>query len=307
MAGVFLLRIDAQPNINLLAGTPRSNLHRPSRFKPCRMVAMPHHDHSYWASLNEEIEAHLQQAIPVRSPTVVFEPMRHLVFAAPRSMAPALCIAACEAVGGRREDAVAAASALHLVHAASFTHEHLSLTDRPKPRPMIRHAYDPNIELLTGDGIAPFGYELLARLDNPSRCSSDQILRVIIEISRAAGSRGVVNGRYREMQLDDSSSSRDDEWIDEVCKKKEGEIYACGGACGAIVGGGSEEEIEKLRRYGLYVGMIRGILNRNRRKEERIIEVVVGLRDLALQELTGFNGNNVAAISSLVGPKFCDV
>lgn len=254
---------------------------------------------SYWASINAEIDAHLKQAIPLRPPLEVFGPMHHLAFAAPQNNAPALCVAACELVGGRRDQATAAASALHLMYAASFAHEQLPLTDRPRPtsRPTTQHAYGPNIELLIPDGITPFGFELLAKSDDPAQNNSGRILRVTIEIARAMGSQGMVDGQYHELERPQSDNIR---WIEHVSKKKEGGFYACSAACGAILGEGSEEEIEKLRRFGLYVGMIQGMLHGVGRKEKGLAKVVEELRNLALKELEEFKGGKVEAIASFV-------
>lgn len=264
-------------------------------------------DQSYWSCIHADIEAHLKQAILVRPPLAVFGPMHNLTFSAPRNTAPALCIAACELVGGRRDDAMAAASALHLMHAATFTHENLPLTDRPSFRPIINHAFSPNIELLIPDGMVPFGFELLATSDDPAHNKkSDRVLRVILEISRAMGSNGVVEGLYEETRegrsdgqsLSDASGA---ERMRRTCEKKEGELHACAAACGAILGGASEEEIEKLRKYGLYVGMRQGYLNRIGNKEKELDRVVADLQNLALSELQHFRGESVEAISSFVG------
>ncbi|KAL7186560.1 hypothetical protein ACSBR2_028318 [Camellia fascicularis] len=179
--------------------------------------------------------------------------------------------------------------------------------------PMIHHTYGPNIELLTGDGIVPFGFELLARSVDPVQKNSGRVLRVIIEITRAIGSLGVVDGRYTEIKGTQSNGEelRDENtWMEHVCKKKVGEMHACGAACGAILGGGSEEEIEKLRKYGLYVGMIQGMMmlvNGLGRKEEREMEMVGRLRVLALKELESFDGKKVDLISSLVEANLCNV
>lgn len=253
---------------------------------------------SCWASIEAEIEAYLKKSIPIRSPESVFEPMHHLTFAAPRSTAPALCVAACELVGGGRDQAMAAAAAIHLMHAAAYTHEHLPLTDRPRPRPAIQHKYNPNIELLTGDGIIPFGLELLARSTDPAQRNPDKILRVIIEITRATGSQGMVDGQYQELGLDQLGSQY--EIIEYVCKKKEGELHACGAACGAILGGGAEEEIESLRRFGLYAGMVRGMLGMD--KAGLMEEKIEKLKELALKELESLQGKKTELISSLVEP-----
>ncbi|KAF7831290.1 heterodimeric geranylgeranyl pyrophosphate synthase small subunit, chloroplastic-like [Senna tora] len=278
-----------------------SNLHRPSS----RLAQMKHQAHqspsSSWASLQADVEAHLKHAMPMKEPLVVFEPMHHLSFAAPATAVPALCVAACELVGGQRHRAMPAASALLLMLAASYTHEHLPLTDRPKPKPrpepMIRHVYGPNIELLTGDGIVPLAFELLARSDDPARDDSDRVLRVIIEIARAVGSVGLVEGQYRKITTGGSGSDGGEvchvESIRRVAEKIGGEMHACGGACGAILGGGSEDEIERLRKYGFYVGIIQGLLLQRgeieKEEEEKLImEEVEKVRDLALMELEAF-------------------
>ncbi|KAL0399213.1 UNVERIFIED_CONTAM: Heterodimeric geranylgeranyl pyrophosphate synthase small subunit, chloroplastic [Sesamum radiatum] len=215
-----------------------------------------------------------------------------------------LCVAACELVGGDRDQAMAAAAAIHLMHAAAYTHEHLPLTDRPRPRPGIQHKYNPNIELLTGDGIIPFGFELLARSVGPDRSNPDKILRVIVEITRAAGSQGMVDGQYQELGLDRLGSEYD--VIEYVCKKKEGELHACGAACGAILGGGAEEEIESLRRFGLYAGTVQGIQGKN--KAGFMEEKIEKLKELALKELERLPGKkSTELISSLVEPSLAAV
>ncbi|EPS64735.1 geranyl diphosphate synthase small subunit, partial [Genlisea aurea] len=211
---------------------------------------------SYWEGIQCDVQLYLKEAIPRGPPEAVYEPMRHLTFAAPTTTASSLCVAACELVGGDRKQAIAAAAALHLMHAALYAHEHLPLTEgHPPSRRPIEHRYGPNIELLTGDGLIPFGVELVAQSMDPSSNNHDRILKVIIEITRATGSQGMVDGLYRRKNLELHSDSDITE-LEYVCKKIEGEIHACGGACGAILGGAGEEEIERLRKFGLLVGTI---------------------------------------------------
>ncbi|KAH6778513.1 hypothetical protein C2S52_005934 [Perilla frutescens var. hirtella] len=283
---------------------PRTNLGPSSaRYMP-RAIAVAQ-NHSYWASIEADVHDHLNKAIQIRPPETVFEPMHYLTFAAPTTAASALCVAACELVGGDRAEALAAASAIHLMHAAAYAHEHLPLTDksRPESKPEIHHKFDPNIELLTGDGIAPFGFELLARSMDPARTDHpDRILRVIAEISRACGSQGMINGLHKEEEILDQYSRF--EFIEYVCKKKYGEVHASGAACGAILGGGDDEEIERLRRFGLYAGTVRGLMEKENIPE--IQNIIRKLKDLALEELEGFHGKNTEIISSLVfEPSLC--
>lgn len=293
---------------------PRRNHSRPSLPYRPTMVTMAmstsNKNKSYWTSVHEDIGAHLRQAVVVKEPVEVYEPMRHSVFAAPVNMAPALCVAACELVGGHREQAIVAAAALHVMHAASFIHENLPLSDRPslipKAKPTMYHAFKPNTELLVADAMLPFGLELLASSDNPAGNNSGRILRVMVEMTRAMGSQGVVEGQYNEQQCSQCDDDDDRklngttyvEMTHETHKKKDGRLHACGAACGAILGGGSEEEIELLRRYGFYVGMIQGIVSRRLGPTEEIEE----LKKLAfrLREVKSFNDENAEVIFSLV-------
>lgn len=279
----------------------RSNLNRSPLPSRQSTVQMTRGDPS-WAFIHADVVAHIKQAMPMKEPLVVFEPMHHLVFAAPRTTVPPLCVAACELVGGHRDQAMPAASALLLMLAAAYTHEHLFLTDRPKPGPTTHHAYGLNIELLTGDGIIPFGFELLARSDDPTHENSDRIKRVIIEISRAVGSEGLVEGQYRKIlnTESDGGEMRHVSSAKHVAEKKEGGLHACGAACGAVLGGGSEEEIERLRQYGFYVGMIQGLLRRVEIAEKGLMKEVEELRNLAHKQLEAFEGRKIEVISSFL-------
>lgn len=290
---------------------PKSNPRRPSsvRMPVATAVAKPRTRPSgRWEAIQAEIEAHLKKAIPVKPPPVVSEPMHHLTFAAPQSTAPALCVAACELVGGGRDQAMPAAAALHIIRAAAVAHENLPLTDRPEIRPPVAHAFGPNVELMTGDGMVPFGFELLAGSDDPGRGNSERVLRAIVEITRAAGSQGTVYGQYHEVEylLSRRRDRRDPEWADHVWAKKEGELHACAAACGAILGGGTEEEIEGLRRYGFYVGMIRGmVVHGGGRREDGVMKTVEDMKKLALKALQGFDEGKVEAVASILDANMC--
>ncbi|KAL5978645.1 hypothetical protein ACLOJK_029762 [Asimina triloba] len=286
-----------------LPSSSTNNLRRPSLLPCSKTMATPvSAQPSVWASINADITAYLRRTLTKREPLVVHEPMHDLVFAAPETMAPALCIAAFELVGGARTEAVlAAASAINLLRAAAYTHEHLpNLLERETPA-----AFRANIELLTGDSISPLGFELLARSygDGGGVEESERIRRVIVEVARAGGARGAVEGQYKHVRWAKGSDGGEGdrlEMVKEVCRKKEGALYACGGVCGAILGGAREEEIEKLRRFGLHVGTIYGLLYGAGKGERGALAAAREVAPLALRELEGFEERKVGEISSLV-------
>ncbi|XP_076897079.1 heterodimeric geranylgeranyl pyrophosphate synthase small subunit 2, chloroplastic-like [Bidens hawaiensis] len=263
MAGIHL------PLFQTNLTRPSTTTHPPS----AHLNTTTQHSLSYWDTIHSDIESHLKKSIPIREPLTVFEPMHYLTFAPPKTSASALCVAACELVGGAREDAIVAASAIHLMHAVIYTHDNLILSDRDAPE-TVPHRFGSNIELLTGDGIMPFGFELLAGSVGATS-TSENVLRVIVEITRAVGVQGMVGGEDRQ-------------------------LHGCGAACGAILGGGSVEEIERLKRYGEFVGKVQGVLSGKGESEGGGMELLQKWRDLALKELEGFDSEKVELISSIV-------
>ncbi|XP_058745057.1 heterodimeric geranylgeranyl pyrophosphate synthase small subunit, chloroplastic-like [Vicia villosa] len=287
------------PNVkSILSNQHRSHLQlKPTTVRMTMTTQQTRNPHLHWASLQADIQAHLKSSITIKQPLEVFEPMHHLIFSAPKTTVPALCLVACELVGGQRHQAISAASALLLMEAATYVHEHLpEPKPKRKPKPVVNHVYGPNVELLTGDGIVPFGFELLARSDGGE--NSERILRVMVEISRAVGSRGVIDAQYRKT-MDTRSDGEEICHVEEIrrmVEKYEGGLHSCGAVCGGVLGGGSEEEIERLRKFGFYVGMIQGMAQRGFNESKEVDEA----RNLALQELKFFKDKEVDTIKVLL-------
>ncbi|KAK4781932.1 hypothetical protein SAY86_016034 [Trapa natans] len=216
----------------------------------------------YWDSVNLHVLTHLKNSIPARAVPSVSEPLRWMVLEAPFTSDAVPCIASCELVGGSLNQALDAAAALHLLGVAAFFHDNLRVKCQPdhsptEPGPTTRLGFPPNIELLAGDAMVPLALELLSRSDDPAlpQGNSDRILRVMGEIMRATRSQGAVAERYYGGTATDPITPG---WM-MAWDRRDGGLHSCGGACGAILGGGTEEQIERLRAYDYYAGMIHGI------------------------------------------------
>ncbi|KAG9439233.1 hypothetical protein H6P81_019398 [Aristolochia fimbriata] len=252
----------------------------------------------YWSGINADVETHLELSFPAaREPVAVHATLRELVLSAPRTMAPALCVAAADLVaGGDRAAAVGVAAALHAYYAAAHAHERLPglLEDaNPNPNPV-------NMRLLCGDAVYPFVFGAVAGTlggSDPVRAT-----RVMVEMAQLMGSQGYVMGQYmhvKRVKEGGGPGGAGGVGAREVCEKKEGALYSCAAACGALLGGADEEETERLRRFGYYVGMIHGMLFGTGRGERVGVE---SFRTMALKELEAFRwkSRKVERISTLL-------
>lgn len=80
-----------------------------------------------------------------------------------------------------------------------------------------------------------------------------------------------------------------------------GALYSCGGACGAIIGGGSKEDVERLRRFGVCVGIIHNIMAHDILAQEKVfMKLADSLRFLGLQELKGLEATKVERLSNIM-------
>lgn len=71
----------------------------------------------------------LDKAVPMQYPEKIHEAMRYSLLAGGKRVRPALCIAACELVGGNEEMAMPAACAVEMVHTMSLIHDDLPCMD----------------------------------------------------------------------------------------------------------------------------------------------------------------------------------
>ena len=118
-----------------------------------------------------EVEASLQQALArhALAPTLR-EAMQYATLGGGKRVRPILTLRACEAVGGRRQDAMHAAIALEMIHCFSLVHDDLPALDNDdlrRGRPTTHKAHGEALAILAGDALTSVAFEVA--LDSPVR------------------------------------------------------------------------------------------------------------------------------------------
>ncbi|XP_052194927.1 heterodimeric geranylgeranyl pyrophosphate synthase small subunit, chloroplastic-like [Diospyros lotus] len=208
---------------------------------------------TYWTTLIGEINQKLDEAIFVQYPQQIYEAMRYSVLAKGAKRAPpVMCVAACELFGGDRLAAFPTACALEMVHAASLIHDDLPcMDDDPSRRgqPSNHRVFGVDMAILAGDALFPLGFRHIVSNTPPDLVPEPRLLRVIAEIARAVGSTGMAAGQFLDLEGGPNS-------VEFVQEKKFGEMGECSAACGGLLAGAEDEEIQRLRRYGRAVGVL---------------------------------------------------
>jgi geranylgeranyl diphosphate synthase type II len=210
---------------------------------------------SYLEARRLAVEEALQAALPAEEGLDgrVVEAMRYSLFAGGKRLRPILCLAAAEAVGGDLQDALPAACALEMIHTYSLIHDDLPAMDDDDLRrgiPTNHKVFGEAIAILAGDGLLTEAFTLLG---NCRGLSADRVVRLVGVISAAAGHRGMVGGQVVDMLWQNRTA--DLSVVRYMHGKKTAAFMAASTQAGALAGGGSSGQVERLGRYGRHVGL----------------------------------------------------
>ena len=210
---------------------------------------------AYLKGRQKLVEAALDASIKVEYPEKIYESMRYSLMAGGKRLRPILCLASCELVGGTIDMAMPTACALEMVHTMSLIHDDLPAMDNDDYRrgKLTNHkVYGENIAILAGDGLLTLAFEFVA--SQTQNVPAERVLKVITQLGRAFGAAGVVGGQV----VDIESEGKPDvslETLHFIHTHKTGALLEACVLCGAILGGASEETLQRLSRYAQNIGL----------------------------------------------------
>uniref|UniRef100_A0A1J3FJU1 Geranylgeranyl pyrophosphate synthase, chloroplastic/chromoplastic n=1 Tax=Noccaea caerulescens TaxID=107243 RepID=A0A1J3FJU1_NOCCA len=214
---------------------------------------------SYIIRKAESVNKALDSAVPLREPLKIHEAMRYSLLAGGKRVRPVLCIAACELVGGQESHAMPAACAVEMIHTMSLIHDDLPCMDNDdlrRGKPTNHKVYGEDVAVLAGDALLSFAFEHLASATS-AEVAPVRVVRAVGELAKAIGSEGLVAGQV----VDISSEGLDLndvglEHLEYIHLHKTAALLEASAVLGGIVGGGSDDEIERLRKFARCIGLL---------------------------------------------------
>lgn len=185
-------------------------------------------------------------------PRALHEAMRYSCLAPGKRLRPALCMAACESVGGQAGHALDAGCAIEIVHCFSLIHDDLPAIDDDSLRrgvPTCHVKFGEGLALLAGDALFALAFEILASLPT----SAPTVVRALRCLACASGSEGLVGGEVMDVLSEGAPVSP--ETLAFIHTRKTGALIAAACEIGGLLGGGSEPEVAALSAYGAHVGL----------------------------------------------------
>lgn len=196
----------------------------------------------------EFVEITMAKAINVKQPQELYEPMRYLIHAGGKRIRPVLCMIASGSVDGEPEKAVNIAAAIEILHNFTLVHDDI-MDNSPlrRGRPTVHEKWNESVGILTGDVMIGWGYKLL-----PDLSENPWAGRIVKEYTKAIIE--VCEGQAYDMRFNEIKDITMDDYI-MMIEKKTARLLECSAVCGAIAGGGNDEEIENLRDFANHLGL----------------------------------------------------
>ncbi len=175
--------------------------------------------------------------------------MRHYPSAGGKRMRPVTAVAVAEAVGGKGENAIPFACAIEIVH--NFTLVHDDVMDNDDVRrglPAVHVVWDIPTAIIAGDAMFAKGFETLADTEVDAK-DARRLLKLTANAIYL-----VAEGQQMDMENETQEQVSVERYLDTI-QKKTAELFAAATEGGAIIGGGTAEQIASMREYAILMGI----------------------------------------------------
>ena len=191
----------------------------------------------------KKIDSSLESELDLYSESEFIDSLKYATEGGKR-IRPLILVLAAESVGKADENAYTASCAVELLHTESVIHDDIIDNEtlrRHKDPFYIKYGY--NTSILSGDFVLGLILNISSRINNP---------RITKDLSTTA--MLMSEGEILEGKLEESEDVTFDDYL-KVIEYKTATAFETAARLGAILGGGTEEEIEALSEYGKNIGV----------------------------------------------------
>lgn len=208
-----------------------------------------------WETHKAEVNAQLAAYVATvpGCPPRLQEAMAYSLLAGGKRLRPVLVLLACEACGGRAEEAMPAACALEMIHTYSLIHDDLPAMDDDnlrRGRPTNHVVFGEALAILAGDALLTLAFEIVARdVRSPEAAAA-----CCADLAVAAGRAGMVGGQVVDLEAENTPCGTVEE-LESIHRRKTGALLASALTMGARIARADGPTIELLDRYGRCLGL----------------------------------------------------
>ncbi|NQT25091.1 polyprenyl synthetase family protein [candidate division KSB1 bacterium] len=181
-----------------------------------------------------------------KQPESLYQAMLYPIEAGGKRIRPLMLAFSCQAVGGALDVCLDVALAVELLHTFTLVHDDIMDHDAlRRGRPTVHVKWDEPTAILAGDGLVTLAFQSLSQTNHPH-------LKEILQIF-TNGLLELCEGQAMDKAFEVQSSVKLDEYL-EMIDKKTARLIEVSCRIGAVIGNGSDEEQEAIRKYACNLG-----------------------------------------------------
>ncbi|GHA74798.1 farnesyl-diphosphate synthase [Streptomyces termitum] len=203
----------------------------------------------------QKVNEKLRSSVDSVEPPRLREAMAYSLLADGKRIRPTLCLLAYQIFDTDISVALPTACGLEMLHTASLIHDDLPAMDDDDFRrgsPSNHRVFGEGMALLAGDALLAYALEFILR--NSGSLRPERLLSVMAKLIEVVGPSGLSGGQA----IDIHSQGRDDVdplTVEEMHLKKTGALIEASVVTGAILGGATDAETERLATYARNLGL----------------------------------------------------
>ncbi len=198
------------------------------------------------------VDREIENALDTVDPENLYDASKHLIKAGGKKIRPALVLLTAEAVGGNIEGAYKTAAAVELIHTFSLIHDDIMDEDEMRRgKPSVHTLWGEPMAILAGDILFSLAFELVAQtqVDDVPPSRVIKALNTVVDACIK-----ICEGQACDMSFEEKFDVGESEYLNMIYKKTAA-LIAAATKSGAILGGGTAEQVEALSQYGELIGM----------------------------------------------------
>lgn len=198
------------------------------------------------------IDQEIKEALETVDPETLRQASEHLTKAGGKKLRPSLVVLSSEAVGGTVEAALKTGAAVELIHTFSLIHDDIMDQDeKRRGKPSVHIQWGEPMAILAGDTLFSKAFATVLRSEEDG-VPAEWILPALHTVVDSCVK--ICEGQALDMGFAERTDVSESEYLIMIYKKTAALIAAATKA-GALLGGGSQEQVEALAEYGRLIGM----------------------------------------------------
>lgn len=177
----------------------------------------------------------------------LYNPIKYALSAGGKRIRPVLTLMAADAFGNKEEEAIMPAVGLETFHNFTLLHDDvMDKSEMRRGRLTVHKKFNENSAILSGDTMLTLATQYISRVP-------ESLLRIVLDSFNEMAIK-VYEGQQLDMDFESQSKILLDDYI-EMIKCKTGALLGTCAKIGALIGGASEKDAEKMFDYGMMTGV----------------------------------------------------